>query len=164
MQKLYSGRNINLQALAQEINSILLEEGWESSVQPSMMNPQYQDFVIRGLKKGHLHHAEELIVRLTGNPTEFRIIIEEEHIGPLGRELIDRRLIKQIDKEINDGLFDMATLQPSFQQPVQSMPMSTQPTVQPSLQQGGQQIRCPACGALNPPGSKFCSNCGSKLM
>ncbi|MCY0883812.1 MAG: hypothetical protein OWQ50_08630 [Acidianus infernus] len=42
MQKLYTGRCVNLQALAQEINSILLQEGWESTMQPMMIgNPQY---------------------------------------------------------------------------------------------------------------------------
>ncbi|BDC19515.1 zinc ribbon domain-containing protein [Acidianus sp. HS-5] len=154
MQKLYTGRYVNLQALAQEINSILLQEGWESTVQPMMMgNPQYQDYMIRGLKKGHLHHAEELIVRLTGSPSEFRIVIEEEHIGPLGRELIDRRLLKQVDKEISDGLFDLPMQQQSMQPMAQ--PAVTQPTAQ--------QVRCPQCGYLNPAGAKFCLNCGARL-
>ncbi|PVU74761.1 zinc ribbon domain-containing protein [Acidianus hospitalis] len=163
MQKLYTGRYVNLQALAQEINSILLQEGWESTVQPMMMgNPQYQDYMIRGLKKGHFHHAEELIVRVTGSPSEFRIIIEEEHIGPLGRELIDRRLLKQIDKEINDGLFDLPMQQPTMQ-PINQQITPTVPSQQPITPQVPQQIRCPQCGYLNPPGAKFCINCGARL-
>ncbi|AWR93583.1 zinc ribbon domain-containing protein [Acidianus brierleyi] len=163
MEKTYTGRYINLQALAQEINSILAGEGWESSTQ--MMSPpmgSMQDYIVRGLKKGHMHHAEELIIRITGAPNDFRIIIEEEHIGALGRELIDHRLFKQIDKEINDGLFDMPyTPTPS----PQMTPTPQMPSMQPQMPQTtAQGLRCSQCGYQNPPGAKFCLNCGNKLM
>ncbi|WP_373467849.1 zinc-ribbon domain-containing protein [Acidianus infernus] len=25
-------------------------------------------------------------------------------------------------------------------------------------------MRCPQCGYLNPPGAKFCINCGARLL
>ncbi len=158
MQKTYSGRSVNLQALAQEINNLFLSEGWESTMQP-MAPPTagMQDFLIRAIKKGHLHHAEQVVVRVTGYPYDFRIIVEEEHIGPLGRELINHKLFSQIDREINDGLFDMPYQQPQYFQP-QPQPQPQQPQ---SVQQG---VRCPQCGFLNPPSAKFCANCGFKLM
>lgn len=41
----------------------------------------------------------------------------------------------------------------------------TQPPAQPPGQAQGQQgIRCPRCGTLNPPGAKFCYNCGAPLV
>ncbi len=156
MQKVYSGRYVNLASLAQEINTLFLSEGWESMVQPMAPampgSSQYADYIIRATKKGHLHHVEETIVRLAGTPNDFRLIVEEEHIGPLGRELIDRKLLNTIEKEINDGLFDM--------------PMVPQqmPTQQSSFQQQQSQSRCPQCGAPVPQGSRFCSSCGAKLM
>ncbi|MCI2415186.1 MAG: zinc ribbon domain-containing protein [Candidatus Aramenus sp.] len=154
MQKTYSGRNVNLQALAQEINNLLLSEGWESTMQP-MAPPMggMQDFLIRAIKKGHFHHAEQVIVRVTGYPYDFRIIVEEEHIGPLGRELVNHRLFTQIDKEINDGLFDLP-YQATQYQPAPQYPQPAQP------QQG---VKCPQCGFVNPPTSKFCANCGYRL-
>lgn len=108
-----------------------------------------------------MHRTEELIIRISGAPNDFRIIIEEEHIGALGRELIDLRLFKQIDKEINDGLFDMpyTTPTPQMTQLLQMPPMQTQ-----LPQAAAQGLRCPQCGYQNPPGAKFCLNCGSKLM
>ncbi|RLI09467.1 hypothetical protein DRO32_00500, partial [Candidatus Bathyarchaeota archaeon] len=36
-----------------------------------------------------------------------------------------------------------------------------QPMVQPAATAG---VRCPKCGFTNPPGAKFCSNCGSPLQ
>jgi len=54
------------------------------------------------MKKGRLHHTEQVIVRVRGYPNEFAIIVEEEHIGPLGRELVNHRLFSNIDKQIND--------------------------------------------------------------
>ena len=118
--------------------------------------PPYYDYEIRANKRGHFHHVETAIVRVRGYPNDFSIIVEEEHIGPIGRELINRRLFGNIDKQINDGLFDMPAMpQPTaMQQPV----MAQQPVQQP--QQG---IRCPNCGYLNPPGAKFCLNCGARL-
>ncbi|BBG24435.1 hypothetical protein IC006_1751 [Sulfuracidifex tepidarius] len=152
MEKVYSGRYVNLASLAQEINSIFVAEGWESMVQPmmpAMQAGQYADYMIRATKKGHMHHVEEAIVRVAGTPNDFRLVIEEEHMGALGRELLDRKLLKTVDKEINDGLFDMPMM------PQQTQPMMPQPQT---------QAKCPQCGAPLPPGSRFCSSCGAKLM
>lgn len=157
MEKVYSGRYVNLASLAQEINMIFTTEGWESMVQPMtppMQAGQYADYMIRATKKGHMHHVEEAIVRVAGTPNDFKLVLEEEHIGPLGRELLDRKMLKTIDKEINDGLFDMPMM------PQQAQPMMPQSQVQtPQV-----QSRCPQCGAPLPPGARFCSSCGAKLM
>ncbi|BFI74937.1 zinc ribbon domain-containing protein [Sulfurisphaera ohwakuensis] len=164
MQKTYTGRYVNIPLLAQEINNLFLSEGWESQVMqlttPMMMQPgmpQYYDYEIRAMKKGHLHHVENVIVRIRGYPNEFSIIVEEEHIGALGRELINHRLFGTIDKQITDGMYDMPL--PMQQQP---MPTPQQPMSQPMAQTAG--VRCPQCGYQNPPGAKFCLNCGTKLF
>ncbi|BFH73737.1 zinc ribbon domain-containing protein [Sulfurisphaera javensis] len=167
MQKTYTGRYVNIPLLAQEINNLFLSEGWESQtmqlstpmMQPGM--PQYYDYEIRAMKKGHLHHVEEVIVRIRGYPNEFSIIVEEEHIGPLGRDLINHRLIGTIDKQISDGMYDMPM--PMQQSMQQMMPQQT-PSPQMSMPQMQQGIKCPQCGYLNPPGAKFCLNCGTKLF
>ena len=177
MQKTYTGRYVNIPQLAQEINQMFLSEGWESQImtlQPMPMPGQmgYYDYEIRAMKKGHFHHVETVIVRVKGTPNDFSIIVEEEHIGPIGREIINRRLFGTIDKQITDGLFDMPASmfqrtgmqQPMFQQPMPQQvqqPIPQQPmSSQPMPQQG---IRCPQCGYLNPPNAKFCINCGAKL-
>ena len=173
MQKTYTGRYVNIPQLAQEINQMFLSEGWESQIttlQPMPMPGQmgYYDYEIRAMKKSHLHGVETVIVRIKGMPNDFSIIVEEEHMGPLGREIVNRRLFGTIDKQISDGLFDMPAptfqqMQPmGMQQPMvqQSMPQQPMPS-QPMSQQG---IRCPQCGYLNPPTAKFCINCGAKLV
>lgn len=162
MQKIYTGRAINIPALAQEINNLLLSEGWESTIMqnpvpPAMPGIMYYDYTIRAMKKGHFHHVENIIIRITGQPNDFKIVVEEEHIGPLGRELINHRLFTNIDKQINDGLFDLPAF---YQQPVAQQPIYQQPAVQQPMTQG---IRCPNCGTINPPTAKFCVNCGTKL-
>ena len=165
MQKIYTGRYVNIPLLAQEINNIFLSEGWESQIMQMstpMMMPQggiqYYDYEIRAMKKGHFHHTEQVIVRVKGYPNDFAIVVEEEHIGPLGRELINHRLFSTIDKEINDGLFDMPIPQQQFMQQMPQQSMSQTPM------QSQQGIRCPQCGFINPPGAKFCINCGAKLF
>ncbi|TRM85510.1 zinc ribbon domain-containing protein, partial [Sulfolobus sp. F3] len=154
MQKIYTGRSINIPLLVQEINNLLLSEGWESSMMQNPMPPMmpgmtYYDYTIRAMKKGHLHHVENIIIRVTGQPTDFKIIVEEEHIGPLGRELINHKLFTNIDKQINDGLFDMPVY---YQQTPQqaSIPQQTSIPQQPMTQ----GLRCPSCGVLNPPTAK----------
>ena len=170
MQKTYTGRYVNIPLLVQEINNMFLSEGWESQVQQLSMGmmqptmPQYADYEIRAMKRGHFHHVETVIVRVKGYPNDFTIIVEEEHIGPIGRELINRRLFSNIDKQINDGLFDMQMpmgMQMGPQPGTMQSPMG-QPTPQQPMPQT--QIRCPQCGYMNPPGAKFCLNCGTKLM
>ncbi len=49
--------------------------------------------------------------------------------------------------------------------PYTPTPMSTpqQPSIQPTPQITQQGLRCPQCGFQNPPGAKFCPNCGNKL-
>ncbi|BCU71046.1 zinc ribbon domain-containing protein [Stygiolobus caldivivus] len=177
MQKIYTGRYVNVPLLVQEINNMFLSEGWESQIQQLSMGmmqpgmPQYFDYEIRAMKKGHMHHVETVIVRVKGMPNDFTVIVEEEHIGPLGRELINRRLFGNIDKQITDGLFDMQMpmggqmgMSTGMQQPMAPQMMG-QPAPQapmPPAQAG--QVRCPQCGNMNPPGAKFCLNCGAKLM
>ena len=175
MQKNYTGRYVNIPLLAQEINNLFLSEGWESQIMQlstPMMQPgmpqagmQYYDYEIRAMKRGHLHHTEQVIVRVRGYPNEFAIIVEEEHIGPLGRELVNHRLFSNIDKQINDGMFDMPIplgMQQFTQQPAQQpMPQPSMPSQQPMMQQG---IKCPQCGYQNPPGAKFCMSCGTRLF
>lgn len=39
-----------------------------------------------------------------------------------------------------------------------------QPPAPPSQGQQAQGIRCPKCGTINPPGAKFCYNCGTPLV
>lgn len=129
-------------------------------IQPSML--QYYDYEVRAIKKGHMHHTEQVITRIRGYPNEFTIIVEEEHIGPLGRELINHRLFGTIDRQINDGIYDMPmpTQQFTPQQPMQQ-PMS-QPMMPPAQMQSTK--KCPQCGFDNPPNAKFCLNCGTKLF
>lgn len=171
MQKTYTGRYVNIPLLAQEINNLFLSEGWESQVMqlsiPMMMQPgmpQYYDYEIRAMKKGHMHHTENVIVRIKGYPNEFSIIVEEEHIGPLGRDLINHRLVNTIDKQINDGMYDMPIpMQQGMNQQMQPV-MSQQPAMQPTMPQMQQGMKCPQCGYQNPPNAKFCLNCGTKLF
>src|SRR4029453_16035129 len=35
--------------------------------------------------------------------------------------------------------------------------------LQPQTREGRRPMTCPNCGAANPPGKKFCSQCGTKL-
>ncbi|MCY0883811.1 MAG: zinc-ribbon domain-containing protein [Acidianus infernus] len=75
--------------------------------------------------------------------------------------MINRRLLTQIDKEINDGLFDLPM---PITQPINQQITPTVASRQPIAPQAPQQIRCSQCGYLNPPGAKFCINCGARLL
>ena len=162
MKKIYEGLNVYLPLLAQEVNGIFLSEGWESQLIPIEQEPesQYYDYEIRAMKKGHLHHMEQVVVRIRGHPDKFSIIVEEENIGPLGKELINHKLFSTIEKEIDDGLFKMPKHSKKH--------LSKQPTVQISQQQPmlqvQQGIKCPKCGSINPSSARFCTNCGTKLF
>lgn len=166
MEKIYTGRMLNIPAIAQEINQLLLSEGWECMIQNPMMpqmpagSQQYFDTTIRAIKRGHLHHTETVIVRVMGYPNEVRVIVEEEHIGPIGREFINRRLFSTLEKEIRDGLFDLPM---GYQTPPTAYGTPATQPYQPPMQ-AGQQGRCPQCGTPVQPGAKFCFNCGYKLM
>jgi len=166
MKKVYKDGNIHIPLLAQEINGIFLSEGWESQL-IQLSNPMvqqtetdYYDYEIRAMKKAHLHHAEQVVVRVRGYPNNFSIIIEEENIGILGKELINHKLFTTIEKEMDDGLFNMPKhlkKHNNHQQPV------SQP-IQQMMIQSQQGIKCPQCGFINTSGAKFCMNCGTKLF
>lgn len=63
----------------------------------------------------------------------------------------------------------MMILPPLFYPPYSSQPPSTPPPSTPMAsatqptQPPGKGIVCPKCGTVNPPGAKFCYNCGAPL-
>ncbi|BDC18579.1 hypothetical protein [Acidianus sp. HS-5] len=101
MQKSFIDKNINIQKLVQDIQNSLNEDGWETNSNPYSQT----DYLVKGQKKGHFHKAEEILIRIRGDPNNVLITVEEENIGSFGRAWINLKLLGEIERKVNDGFY-----------------------------------------------------------
>lgn len=101
MEREFIGRDINIQNLVQDIQKSLKDEGWEITLNQN----QPTDFMIKGIKRGHFHKDEIILVRVRGDSNNVLLIIDEENIGVFGRAWLNSKLLGEIERKINDGFY-----------------------------------------------------------
>ncbi|AWR95490.1 hypothetical protein [Acidianus brierleyi] len=101
MEREFIDRNINIQNLVQDIQNSLKDEDWEITLNQN----QPTDFMIKGIKRGHFHKEEIILVRVRGDPNNVLVTIDEENIGAFGRAWINSKLLGEIERKINDGFY-----------------------------------------------------------
>lgn len=104
------------------------------------------------------------------SPNEYTITTLKP-AGGIGTQQLRQRIARIQARNLQDGYVrervtveaEILQRQQSFQ-PVPALPHVPQPQrVQHHVRQVPVQGNCPTCGKSNPPGSKFCNQCGAKL-